>query len=225
MQDSEVNDQIAQMVSFIKQEAKEKAREINVKAEEEFHIEKLRMVEAEKTKIRAEYEKKEKDVEVQKRIAHSNKVRDSRLTVLKYRDDALKTIITDSKAELASFVNSGEYDSLLKNILVEALCKLAESESVVYCTAADKSKVDACLGEATELYAAFLAESGSDISNPSVTVCDEPLDDEEVGGVKVSGLGGKISINNTLSARLDLAFEQTLPGIRTTLFGGQLRSS
>ena len=56
------------MVQFIHQEAKEKAAEIKLKTDEEFNIEKLRMVEAEKTKIRAEYERKEKQVEVQRRM-------------------------------------------------------------------------------------------------------------------------------------------------------------
>ena len=68
MNEAEVNQQISQMVAFIHQEAKEKANEIKLKADEEFNIEKLRMVEAEKQKIRAEYERKEKQVEVQKRM-------------------------------------------------------------------------------------------------------------------------------------------------------------
>ena len=58
----------SQMVQFIHQEAKEKAAEIKLKTDEEFNIEKLRMVEAEKQKIRAEYERKEKQVEVTKRM-------------------------------------------------------------------------------------------------------------------------------------------------------------
>ena len=68
MNDQEVYAQINQMVQFIHQEAKEKAAEIKLKTDEEFNIEKLRMVEAEKQKIRAEYERKEKQVEVQKRM-------------------------------------------------------------------------------------------------------------------------------------------------------------
>ena len=57
-----------QMVQFIHQEAREKANEIKLKTDEEFNIEKLRMVEHEKQKIRAAYEVKEKQVEVQKRM-------------------------------------------------------------------------------------------------------------------------------------------------------------
>ena len=56
------------MVQFIHQEAKEKAAEIKLKGDEEYNIEKLRMVETEKQKVRQEYERKEKQVEVQKRM-------------------------------------------------------------------------------------------------------------------------------------------------------------
>ena len=68
MNEMEVHAQINQMVQFIHQEAKEKAAEIKLKTDEEFNIEKLRMVEAEKQKIRADYERKEKQEEVKKRM-------------------------------------------------------------------------------------------------------------------------------------------------------------
>ena len=59
---------IKQMINFIESEATEKAREIEVQANEEFAIEKQNLVEAAKKKIREEYEKKEKDVEVEKKM-------------------------------------------------------------------------------------------------------------------------------------------------------------
>ncbi|CAL5356226.1 unnamed protein product [Camellia sinensis] len=68
MNDADVSKQIQQMVRFIRQEAEEKANEISVSAEEEFNIEKLQLVEAEKKKIRQEYERKEKQVEVRRKI-------------------------------------------------------------------------------------------------------------------------------------------------------------
>ncbi|KAJ8621651.1 hypothetical protein MRB53_030180 [Persea americana] len=68
MNDADVSKQIQQMVRFIRQEAEEKANEISVSAEEEFNIEKLQLVEAEKKKIRQEYERKEKQVEIRKKM-------------------------------------------------------------------------------------------------------------------------------------------------------------
>lgn len=109
----------AQMVQFIHQEAKEKASEIKLKTDEEFNIEKLRMVEAEKQKIRAAYEVKEKQVEVQKRIAQSNEVRFSRLKALKARDDAMLSVLKEAGAALPAVVSSPEYPALLEKLILE----------------------------------------------------------------------------------------------------------
>lgn len=56
------------MKSFIEREAKEKVEEILAKAEEEFNIEKARLVQQEKLKIMAYFERKEKQVEMQRKM-------------------------------------------------------------------------------------------------------------------------------------------------------------
>lgn len=56
------------MMAFIEQEANEKAEEIDAKAEEEFNIEKGRLVQEQRMKIMEFYEKKEKQVELQRRM-------------------------------------------------------------------------------------------------------------------------------------------------------------
>jgi V-type H+-transporting ATPase subunit E len=56
------------MMAFIEQEANEKAEEIDAKAEEEFNIEKGRLVQEQRIKIMDYYEKKEKQVELQRRM-------------------------------------------------------------------------------------------------------------------------------------------------------------
>ena len=40
-----------------------------------------------------------------------------------------------------------------------------------------------------------------------------------IGGVEVTGFGGKINLNNTLQSRLMLAYETRLPALRSLLFG------
>lgn len=51
LNDAEVRKQIEHMMQFIEQEAKEKVDEIDAKAEEEFNIEKGRLVQQERLKI------------------------------------------------------------------------------------------------------------------------------------------------------------------------------
>lgn len=60
------------MMAFIEQEANEKAEEIDAKAEEEFNIEKGRLVQEQRLKIMEFYEKKEKQVELQRRMLVPN---------------------------------------------------------------------------------------------------------------------------------------------------------
>lgn len=68
MSDKEVKAQLDRMVSFILREADEKANEVRIKAEEEFAAQKLNTVQSEKLKLFKEYERKEKQVDVEKRM-------------------------------------------------------------------------------------------------------------------------------------------------------------
>lgn len=74
------------MMAFIEQEANEKAEEIDAKAEEEFNIEKGRLVQQQRLKIMEYYEKKEKQVELQKKIQSSNMLNQARLKVCSIND-------------------------------------------------------------------------------------------------------------------------------------------
>lgn len=64
--------QIKHMMAFIEQEANEKAEEIDAKAEEEFNLEKGRLVQHQRLKIMEYYERKEKSVELQKKMCVKN---------------------------------------------------------------------------------------------------------------------------------------------------------
>ena len=64
----EVERQLKNMISFILAEAEEKAKEINFRAEEEFNIEKTRIVQEEKKRINEDFAQRMKSVEVQKKM-------------------------------------------------------------------------------------------------------------------------------------------------------------
>jgi V-type H+-transporting ATPase subunit E len=56
------------MVAFIKLEADEKASEIASKAKEDFALEKTRLVQAGKRKIQKDFDAKEKQIDVQRKM-------------------------------------------------------------------------------------------------------------------------------------------------------------
>mmetsp|Transcript_41064 Transcript_41064/g.90085 ORF Transcript_41064/g.90085 Transcript_41064/m.90085 type:complete len:221 (+) Transcript_41064:41-703(+) len=219
MNDAEINSQITQMVQFIHQEAAEKAAEIRLKAEEEFNIEKLRMVEAEKQKIRAEYERKEKQVEVQKRIAQSNTVRLGRLEALKKRDEEMQKVLAEAASKLPGITSGSTYPGLLESLIVEALVQLAEPKVTVKGVSGQGSMVQKALPGAVAKFKDWASKThgASFVSAIDVSFDSVPLD-AGIGGVEVTGFGGKISLLNTLQSRLMLAYETRLPQLRAALF-------
>jgi len=224
MDESQVQSQLNQMQGFILQEAEDKAQEIKAKAQEEFSIDKARIVMAEKMKIMKEYERREKQIEVQKKIAASNELNQSRLKVLKSRDDAIQRILVDAQQRLSQVGKPGEqYQTLLKGLIIQGLVRLNEPRVQVVVRKQDIDLVKGVLEAAVQGYAALggrkvdlsLDEKNFLPPGPSEgykgPVCS--------GGVILSALDGKIICKNTLDARLGLAFEQRLPEVRVKLYG------
>jgi len=60
--------ELRKMVAFIMQEASEKCREIQVKADEEFNIEKARLVHQETAAIEQQFERKVKQTETRRKM-------------------------------------------------------------------------------------------------------------------------------------------------------------
>eukprot|EP01024_Parvocaulis_polyphysoides_P059243 TRINITY_DN63_c1_g1_i2.p2 TRINITY_DN63_c1_g1~~TRINITY_DN63_c1_g1_i2.p2 ORF type:complete len:228 (-),score=43.74 TRINITY_DN63_c1_g1_i2:210-893(-) len=226
MNDLEVQKQIEQMVRFIKQEAEEKANEINVSAEEEFNLEKLQMLEKEKQKIKQEYERREAQIEVQRKIQFSKKLNGQRLEVLKARQAALKDIAKDVKAKLMQMTkNSAEYKALLVDLLAQAMYRLGDSKQLVKCRQADVSMVQGCLAQAQAKFKQNFGTAAPELTvdNSSyLPAAPTDLDDEEtpscVGGIAVTSMDGRIVCSNTLDDRLEISYSQNLPVVRALLF-------
>nr|CAB3504285.1 unnamed protein product [Digitaria exilis] len=232
MNDADVSKQIQQMVRFIRQEAEEKASEISVSAEEvsflplrflclvEFNIEKLQLVEAEKKKIRQEYEKKEKQVEVRKKIEYSMQLNASRIKVLQAQDDLVNKMKEDAMKELLRVShNHHEYKNLLKDLIVQGLLRLKEPAVLLRCRKEDHHHVESVLHSAKHEYA-----SKADVHEPEILVDHDvylpPAPSHHdahgqfcSGGVVLASRDGKIVFESTLDARLEVVFRKKLPEV------------
>ncbi|KAJ9549686.1 hypothetical protein OSB04_022229 [Centaurea solstitialis] len=158
MNDSDVSKQIEQMVRFIHQEAEEKANEISVSAEEEFNIEKLQLVEAEKKKIRQEYERKQKQVEVRKKIEYSMQLNASRIKVLQAQDDLVSAMRETASKNLLNVSHYKSrhlhnYEGLLRALIIQSLLRLKEPSVLLRCRKEDLHMVESVLESAKEKYA------------------------------------------------------------------------
>ncbi|XP_073310239.1 V-type proton ATPase subunit E-like [Primulina huaijiensis] len=225
MNDADVSKQIQQMVRFIRQEAEEKANEISVSAEEEFNIEKLQLVEAEKKKIRQEYERKEKQVQVRKKIEYSMQLNTSRIKVLQAQDDLVNSMKESASKELLQVSSDqNSYKKLLKDLIVQSLLRLKEPSVLLRCRKDDAKLVNSVLKTAKEEYAEKAKVHPPEIVVDNVNLPPAPSDDNAhgpfcSGGVVLASRDGKIVFENTLDARLEVVFRKKLPEIRKSLFG------
>ena len=99
------------MVNFILQEAHEKANEIRVKTEHDFNVEKQTLIHAARQRLNEEYAQKEREREVQQRIAKSTAVGDARVKKMRLRDELLKQLVDEARNEVAKVAKSPQYPS------------------------------------------------------------------------------------------------------------------
>jgi V-type H+-transporting ATPase subunit E len=216
------------MQNFILQEAEDKASEIKAKAQEEFSIEKARIVMAEKMKIMKEYERKEKQIEVQKKIAASNELNQARLKVLKSRDDVIQKLLVDAQKRLgvSGDPSSEQYKTLVKDLIVQGLLRLNEPRVQVVGRKGDLDLLKSVLETAKQEYSSLGGQKVDLTIDEKNFLPPGPSDGYKgpicSGGIILSALDGKIICKNTLDARLGLAFEQRLPEVRVKLFGKSL---
>ncbi|KAL5483514.1 VMA4 [Sanghuangporus weigelae] len=213
LNDDEVVSEMNKMVAFIRQEAMEKAREIRVKADEEFAIEKAKLVKQAQQNIDAQYEKKRKQAEVAQKIAQSTQLNKSRLRLLQRREEYLEELFETAREELLALSkDEGRYAQLIEGIVLQGLLQLVEPEVRVLTRPKDVKLAEKAAKGAKEQYVSI---TGRDIS---ISVVGD-LSDTSAGGLKLQTSNSKISLDNTLDERLRLLEDRMLPEIRYDLFG------
>ena len=88
--------EVAKMTAFIQQEAEEKARELRIRADEEYAVEKARLVRLDSGQVEAMLAKKSRDGETKRRVAESSQANKERLKVLVERDGLLNGVFDDA---------------------------------------------------------------------------------------------------------------------------------
>ncbi|KAG5341076.1 hypothetical protein C0989_011803 [Termitomyces sp. Mn162] len=201
------------IVTFIKQEAFEKAREITVKADEEFAIEKAKLVKQEQQAIDAQYEKKRKGAEVSQRIAQSTLTNKSRLKLLHRREEHLQDLFSTSRAAVVQLAkDEGRYVQFLEGVIIQGFLQILEPTATVYARPQDVEIVKQAAANAQKSY--------TEISGRKVECeVEGVLSDDAAGGVKLVSGSRRITLDNTLDERLRLLEDRMLPEIRKDLFG------
>lgn len=213
--DANVQKQIKHMMAFIEQEAREKVEEIDAKAEEEFNIEKGRLVQTQRVKIMEYYKKKEKQIEQHKKIQMSNLLNQARLKVLKARDDMITEMTNEARQRLGEIAKDPDnYIKLLQGLLLQGFYQLLESKVTVRCRQQDVEMVQAAVNKVIPFY-----KESVKINIVVKIDLERFLPSDICGGVEVYNDNGKIKVSNTLERRLELIAHQMMPEIRVALFG------
>ncbi|KAI6044535.1 ATPase V1 A1 complex subunit E [Pisolithus marmoratus] len=216
LNDDEVLSEMNKMVAFIKQEAMEKAREIKVKADEEFAIEKAKLVKQEQQAIDAQYEKKRKGVETAQKIAQSNLTNKSRLKILHKREEQLQELFAAAREEISNFAeDEGRYSQFLEGAALQGYLQLMEPKVTLIARQTDVELVRKAGAAASETYTEL---SGQQVLFDVVGT----LEGDSAGGIKLTNGNKRITIDNTLDERLRLLEDKMLPEIRVDLFGPNL---
>ncbi|KAL6231825.1 hypothetical protein BDW75DRAFT_243569 [Aspergillus navahoensis] len=216
LSDDQVAGELRKMTAFIRQEALEKAREIQLKADEEFAIEKSKLVRQETAAIDTQYEKKFKQAAMSQQITRSTLANRTRLRVLSARQELLDDLFQEARGQISGIAvkDAKKYQEVLKALILEGAYALNEPSVDVRARKKDMDAVKKAIGEAEK---DFKDAVGKDVKINLDE--EEPLPDDNAGGVAIIGGEGKIEINNTFEERLRLLEIDALPAVRETLFG------
>lgn len=138
------------MTAFIRQEALEKGREIQLKADEEFAIEKSKLVRQETAAIDTQYEKKFKQAAMSQQITRSTLANRTRLRVLSSRQDLLDDLFQKARGEISNIAakDAKKYQAVLQALILEGLYALNEANVDVRGRKKDKDAINKAISEA-----------------------------------------------------------------------------
>ncbi|KAI5369707.1 Putative V-type ATPase subunit E [Septoria linicola] len=217
MSDDQVSNELRKMTAFIRQEALEKAREIHLKADEEFSIEKSKLVRSETSRIDSDYEKKFTQAGMSQQITKSTLANKTRLRILSARQELLDQLFEDANKKLSETASKdkSKYEKVLKDLILEGLYALVNEKKVVLrCRKKDDDVVKKAADKAKE---EFKKSMKNDVE---ISIDDkERVPEDSAGGIIILNSTGKIDINNTFEERLRLLETDGLPTVRATLFG------
>jgi V-type H+-transporting ATPase subunit E len=139
------------------------------------------------------------------------------------RDELLKTLIIDGQQALRNAVtDQNKYKVLLRDLIVQGLVKLYETDVIISARQADVALVESVLREATDKYIAIMKkEANLDVGKVKVTLNKQPegmLSNAKSGGIVLYAKQGKIVCDNTLDTRLDQVYYDLKPQVRKALF-------
>ncbi|KAF0267799.1 hypothetical protein FOG48_03146 [Hanseniaspora uvarum] len=215
LSDTQVNDELVKMQTFIKKEAEEKAKEIKLKANQEYEIEKQSLVKQDIVLIQENNSNKLKKLNLQNEIVKSTINNKMRLKILENKNQILNTLFESALEHLQSFTtDETQYKIILKNLILEGLYKILETSFIIKLREQDVKLVESLLKDIENEY---LEKTG--LPSVELIISDNEflVPEHCAGGCIISNKENKISVDNTFDERVKILKHESLPAIRKTL--------
>merc|ERR1712046_162622 len=149
MNSESAKQQVTHMKDFILHEAKEKADEIEAKAEQDYTVEKQRLVEEEKLRIKKEFERREENVSLETKIASATETNKKKLQVLASAAAAVGATFDAAFDALKNVPkDKSNYTTLCASMISQGAEMMGLKECVVICLSADKGAVQSAASQA-----------------------------------------------------------------------------
>lgn len=220
MNTNDAENRINQMIRLIKQEAEEKAQIIIEEARQKMQKEKNKVYNYQREKLITEYQLKEEQDEITKRLQKSRKINQTRLEIQNHRNKLLDNLKSETETKLRENIkDKNKYSNLIKNLIVQGMLRLLEKKIVIKCKEEDVALIKGLLDDCKKEYKAFLKKNVDKEPNVELEVSDKMfLEDKDIGGVVLYCHHYKIVFDNSLRARLDLCFDESKPYVRKNMF-------
>lgn len=230
MDEQEAIRQIEQMCRFIAQEAKEKVEEIEMKTEQDHDKEEQTLLVEGRVALKSEFEKKNKELKVRKRIIRAKAAADQLTSKMKSREELLNELIKEVTKKLCAIADDkAAYEKYIVQLIVQAAIKLQESSIAIACREVDKAIVESALPKAQEEFNKFMTENAANVPQLSLVMAAAHLPPPPpqvglscAGGIVALAKGGRIKCDNTFDRRMEQAFESLKPVVRHNLFPSQV---
>lgn len=211
--------QIDQMVAFIRQEAKEKAAEIQAKTKQEQDKQLSLMSIEGRRSIQDEYSEKRKGLEVKHKIITAQQKQKQLARKMNSREDLLDSVFGASQQKLKGLSKGQKYKELLQKLIVQGLIKLLEEDVKIKCRKSDVPLVKSISGAAVKEYQDIMKKQCRKDMICNIRIDEKAfVKEDSAGGVILWGHHNKIGCDNTLDTRLRLAFDDLKPVVRAVLF-------
>ncbi len=231
--ESESGDVLASMIQFINNHGDEQAEQLRREADQEFTIECEKITANEKDRLDKIFDARLEQEGVEMKIKESKAKNTQRIKKMiernKYAEEVFKETQTRLQEKMTE--NADEYKELLKNLIVQSLIKLMETNVKVMWRESDEELVSEVLEEAAQTYKDLMKDNVKMLNGaePPLNIQIDPkkylpeYNPENPGsgcsgGVKLHARKGRIVISNTLDDRLDLCYQESTPRIRKLLY-------